>query len=173
MRRQALAHLEEVSKLSMEKSSKFLNNAILTRKELNKHIFKIYFDDNPKLFSANGPTKENVFKSLGYCELLISGDTIELFDGDSMIINETWLLTIFNSIDKRSPTLKMFVISILGLLSYGKSTNLNALFTYKFAVLLIGCDYCFWNKIYLIIGTSDLTIINVLSESMKKLTEIM
>ncbi|CAG8653707.1 2834_t:CDS:2, partial [Racocetra fulgida] len=258
-RRQALAHLErEVSRLSMEESSKSRNKAILKRKELNNagikvdkerdkrirkeikelweevdnkslgiehffrelgHIYKMFIsdsDDNPKIISAS-PSKENILKLPEYyAELLISGNTIELLDGDSITINEAWLLAICNCIDKRFPKLRIFVISILGLQSSGKSTLLNALFACKFAVSVGRCTRGLFMRLLFLdkdlsdqldvdafilidteglgapekmdeiesekkdrmlatfaMGISNLTILNVLGETMNELTEIL
>ncbi|CAG8716522.1 14061_t:CDS:2, partial [Racocetra persica] len=66
--------------------------------------------------------------------MLISGHNIELLDGDSATISEAWFLAVCNSINKKISNLRIFVISILGLQSSGKSTLLNALFGCKFAV---------------------------------------
>ncbi|RIB12685.1 hypothetical protein C2G38_2199988 [Gigaspora rosea] len=259
-RRQALSHLErEVSRLSMEESSKSRNKAILKRKELNNeglkidkekdkkirkeikelweevdnkslgiehffrelgHIYKIFIsdsDENPRIISVNGPSKQNVLTLPEYyAELLISSNTIELLDGDSISINEAWLLAICNRIDKRFPKLRVFVISILGLQSSGKSTLLNALFACKFAVSVGRCTRGLFMRLLFLekdlsdqldvdafilidteglgapenmdeiesekkdrmlatfaMGISNLTIINVLGESMNELTEIL
>ncbi|CAG8591483.1 32092_t:CDS:1, partial [Racocetra persica] len=171
-------------------------------------VYKIIIsdsDNDPKIISPNGPTKENVLKLPEYCaELLISGNTIELL-GDSTTINKAWFSAICNCIDKRLPKLRVFVISILGLQSSGKSTLLNALFACKFPISAERStkdisDQLGVNAFILIdteglgasekmgdaesekkdrmlatfaMGISNLTIINVLGESMKELTEIL
>ncbi|CAG8633012.1 9813_t:CDS:2, partial [Ambispora gerdemannii] len=127
-----------------------------------------------------------------------------------------WLAAICNKVTKRFPKLRVFIISILGLQSSGKSTLLNALFACKFAVS-VGrctrglfmrlvflekklCDELNVDAILLIdteglgapekvndpeaerkdrllatfaMGVSDLTLINVLGEYMRDLTEIL
>ncbi|CAN0211450.1 unnamed protein product [Lampetra planeri] len=50
-----------------------------------------------------------------------------------------WLADIFQHISRNFPTLCIFVMSILGLQSSGKSTLLNALFACKFAVSVGRC----------------------------------
>ncbi|KAF0465721.1 interferon-induced very large GTPase 1-like [Gigaspora margarita] len=99
------------------------------------------FVSNPKINdSDNDPIKENILRSPGYyADLLINGYTIELLDGDSTTISEAWFLAVCKYINKRFPDLKIFVISILGLQSSGKSTLLNALFACKFAVSARRC----------------------------------
>ncbi|CAG8801413.1 15011_t:CDS:1, partial [Racocetra fulgida] len=59
---------------------------------------------------------------------------IELIDGDSGKVSGAWLFAIFKEISMKYPDLRIFVISILGLQSSGKSTLLNALFSCRFAV---------------------------------------
>ncbi|KAF0369731.1 interferon-induced very large GTPase 1-like [Gigaspora margarita] len=183
------------------------------------HIYYIFSSesDDSKIIFGNVPTKEKVFKLPEYyADLLISGNTIELLDGDSMTINESWFLAICNRINDRFPKLRIFVISIIGLQSSGKSTLLNALFACKFAVSVGRCTKGFFMQLLFLekdlsvhlgvdafilidtegfsapekmgepysekkdrrlatfaMGISNLTIINVLGESMKKLTEIL
>ncbi len=74
-----------------------------------------------------------------YAELLVAGHTIELLDGDSSSITGCWLSAICDHVNNLKPGLRVFVISILGLQSSGKSTLLNALFGCKFAVSVGRC----------------------------------
>ncbi|KAF0465726.1 interferon-induced very large GTPase 1-like [Gigaspora margarita] len=107
------------------------------------YMYNMYksFISNPKIIdSDNDPIKKNILRSPEYyADLLINGYTIELLDGDSTTISEAWFLAVCNYINKRFPDLKIFVISILGLQSSGKSTLLNALFACKFAVSAKRC----------------------------------
>nr|XP_032834726.1 interferon-induced very large GTPase 1-like [Petromyzon marinus]XP_032834728.1 interferon-induced very large GTPase 1-like [Petromyzon marinus] len=74
-----------------------------------------------------------------YGELLTQGHAIELLNGDTSEMPGAWLADIFQHISRNFPTLRIFVISILGLQSSGKSTLLNALFACKFAVSVGRC----------------------------------
>ncbi|XP_075910970.1 uncharacterized protein LOC116956927 [Petromyzon marinus] len=74
-----------------------------------------------------------------YGELLTQGHAIELLNGDTSEMPGAWLTDIFQHISRNFPTLRIFVISILGLQSSGKSTLLNALFACKFAVSVGRC----------------------------------
>ncbi|RIB20800.1 hypothetical protein C2G38_2079905 [Gigaspora rosea] len=107
------------------------------------YMYNMYksFVSNSKIFDSDDDLiKENILRSPEYyADLLINGYTIELLDGDSTTISETWFLAVCNNINKRFPNLKIFVISILGLQSSGKSTLLNALFACKFAVSARRC----------------------------------
>ncbi|CAG8727785.1 41003_t:CDS:1, partial [Gigaspora margarita] len=148
-----------------------------------------------------------------YAELLIDGHTIELLNGDAGIIPEAWFSAICNHVCRRFNNLRVYVISIIGLQSSGKSTLLNALFGCRFAVSVGRCtkglfmrllfleeDLCNQLGVDAIIvidteglgaiekmesekndrilvtfamGISNLTIINVLGESMRDLTEML
>ncbi|CAG8480116.1 24027_t:CDS:2 [Dentiscutata erythropus] len=74
-----------------------------------------------------------------YTELFIDNRAIELIDGDAGEMPGIWLSAIFKEIDVLFPNLRIFVVSILGLQSSGKSTLLNALFACKFAVSVGRC----------------------------------
>ncbi|CAG8524928.1 1478_t:CDS:2 [Dentiscutata heterogama] len=119
-----------------------------------RHIYEIYknftsyIDDDSNSISINGLAKEDVLNLPEYCaELLIYGNTIELLDGHSTTISKDWFLEICNFIDKKFQNLRVFVISILGLQSSGKSTLLNALFSCKFAVSTERCSKGFFMQL--------------------------
>ncbi|CAG8568143.1 5167_t:CDS:2, partial [Racocetra persica] len=143
---------KEIAKLWEEVDNKNLGIEHFFR-ELG-HIYKIFIpviDNGSKIISVNGLTKENILKLPEYCaDLLISGNTIELLDGDSTTISEAWFLAICNCINEKHPKLKVFVISILGLQSSGKSTLLNALFACKFAVSVARCTKGFFMQLLLL-----------------------
>ncbi|CAG8531608.1 10068_t:CDS:1, partial [Acaulospora morrowiae] len=170
-----------------------------------------------KIFLVYDPSNDIGLRiSEYYAELLISGHTIELLDGDAGTICEAWFSAICGHVNKKFPDLRVFVISILGLQSSGKSTLLNALFACRFAVSVGRCtrglfmrllflekdlsDQLNIDAIILIdteglgapekmndpdsekkdrilatfaMGVSNLTILNVLGESMRDLTEIL
>nr|XP_032836334.1 interferon-induced very large GTPase 1-like [Petromyzon marinus] len=151
-----------------------------------------------------------------YAELLMSGHAIELLNGDTGEMPGAWLTAICKHVTKAFPNLRIFVLSILGLQSSGKSTLLNALFACKFAVSVGRCTRGLFMRLLfleeklsetlnadaiLLIDTeglgapekmndddaeqkdrmlatfamsvSNLTIINVLGEYMRDLTEIL
>lgn len=67
-------------------------------------------------------------------KLIIHGHAQELIDGDSGTVSGPWLMAIFKEIDRLCPNLRIYVISIIGMQSSGKSTLLNSLFGCKFPV---------------------------------------
>ncbi|CAG8857102.1 7004_t:CDS:1, partial [Gigaspora margarita] len=125
-----------------------------------RYIYKIFisdYDKDSKIILDHVPIKENILKLPEYCaELLTNGYTIELLDSDSTAISEDWFLAICNCIDKKFPNLRVFVISIIGLQSSGKSTLLNALFASKFSVSAGRCTRgCFVTLLFLKKDLSD------------------
>ena len=66
--------------------------------------------------------------------LLLCGHPFELMDGDASNIPLTWVKAIFSSLGKITGNKKVFIVSVLGVQSSGKSTLLNSLFGLQFAV---------------------------------------
>ncbi|XP_029452117.1 interferon-induced very large GTPase 1-like [Rhinatrema bivittatum] len=67
-------------------------------------------------------------------DLMISGYPIELMDGDTAHVPLKWIGDILNNLIKKLGDKKLFVLSVLGIQSTGKSTLLNAMFGLQFAV---------------------------------------
>ncbi|CAG8786142.1 21063_t:CDS:2 [Gigaspora margarita] len=165
----ALAHIEkEISTLSSIESSEARNRAMLKRDELRKSEF--------------------------YAELLISEHTIELFDGDTGTISEALFSGICKHVHKSYPNLQIFVFAV----SVGCCTRglfMRLLFLEKDLSNQLNVDAFVLidteglgapekmnepesEKKDLILATfamgiSNLTILNVLGESMRDLTEIL
>ena len=84
--------------------------------------------------------EENLSKSLFYlsdiaARLLLAGHPTELMDGDHGVLPLVWIKSVFNSVVKLiGKNKKLFVLSILGIQSSGKSTLLNTMFGLEFAV---------------------------------------
>ncbi|CAI2196007.1 20400_t:CDS:1, partial [Funneliformis geosporum] len=121
-RNKALLKREELRKTSLDNRNQKSEESI--RREIAKiwaevcnislgmeHLFRelgrIYF-------SVHYQSHDTVLKLPQlYAELLISGHTIELLDGDAGAISEAWFSAICNCICKKFPKLRIFVISIL------------------------------------------------------------
>ena len=160
---------------------------------------------------------DQVLKLSLYCaQLLIEGSAIELLDGDAGTISINWIVAICKNVMDLCQGFKVFVVSIIGFQSSGKSTLLNALFSCNFAVSVGRCSRGLFMRLafiegslresygfdaFLIIdteglgspekmndkdaekkdrmmatfamGVSDLTIINVMGETMAEMTEIL
>ena len=67
-------------------------------------------------------------------DMLLSGQPLELMDGDSSYIPFTWFDAIFTKLVLKTNNAKIFVISVLGIQSSGKSTMLNTMFGLEFPV---------------------------------------
>ncbi|KAM5248502.1 LOW QUALITY PROTEIN: interferon-induced very large GTPase 1-like [Ctenodactylus gundi] len=67
-------------------------------------------------------------------DLMISGVPIELMDGDASYVPLKWVGAVSGKLSERPGDKRLFVLSILGLQSSGKSTLLNALFGLQFTV---------------------------------------
>ncbi|KAK9954680.1 hypothetical protein ABG768_016729 [Culter alburnus] len=68
-------------------------------------------------------------------EMMISGFPMELMDGDAAHVPLTWVTAVLDELVKElGKQTRIFVLSILGIQSSGKSTMLNAMFGLQFAV---------------------------------------
>ncbi|XP_037832447.1 interferon-induced very large GTPase 1-like isoform X2 [Kryptolebias marmoratus] len=67
-------------------------------------------------------------------DLLISGHPLELLDGDAGHVPLKWIPSLLEEVIKKLGDQKVFVLSVLGVQSSGKSTMLNAMFGLQFAV---------------------------------------
>ncbi|KAM6913427.1 interferon-induced very large GTPase 1-like [Lycodopsis pacificus] len=67
-------------------------------------------------------------------ELMISGHPMELMDGDAGQVPLTWISGLLDEVIKKLGDRTVFVLSVLGVQSSGKSTMLNAMFGLQFAV---------------------------------------
>ncbi|XP_075888340.1 interferon-induced very large GTPase 1-like isoform X2 [Nelusetta ayraudi] len=67
-------------------------------------------------------------------EVLISGHPMELMDGDAAHVPLMWISSLLDEVVKKLGDKRVFVLSVLGIQSSGKSTMLNAMFGLQFAV---------------------------------------
>ena len=67
-------------------------------------------------------------------DMLLSGQPLELMDGDSSYIPLKWFNAVFSNLVRKTNNAKIFVISVLGIQSSGKSTMLNTMFGLEFPV---------------------------------------
>ena len=103
-----------------------------TKRKYNETIVSIehVWREMSHIFAAN-PSKYHMYPHLA-AQQLIDGMCIELLDGDSNMINIPWIEATLKEVDKRlskyrqSP--RIFVLSIMGMQSSGKSTLLNIMF---------------------------------------------
>ncbi|XP_054035758.1 interferon-induced very large GTPase 1-like [Dryobates pubescens] len=67
-------------------------------------------------------------------DLMVSGYPIELMDGDASYVPLRWIGAIFDRLIEKVGDKRVFVLSVLGIQSTGKSTLLNAMFGLQFNV---------------------------------------
>ncbi|MEQ2233966.1 hypothetical protein ILYODFUR_027143 [Ilyodon furcidens] len=67
-------------------------------------------------------------------DLMIKGHPMELMDGDAGHVPLIWISSLLKEVIKKLGDQKVFVLSVLGVQSSGKSTMLNAMFGLQFAV---------------------------------------
>ncbi|XP_033124880.1 interferon-induced very large GTPase 1-like [Anneissia japonica] len=67
-------------------------------------------------------------------EMLLNGHPLELMDGDASRVPLTWIGAVLTSLTEIIGSKRLFVLSVLGCQSSGKSTMLNAMFGLQFAV---------------------------------------
>uniref|UniRef100_A0A3B3R625 VLIG-type G domain-containing protein n=1 Tax=Paramormyrops kingsleyae TaxID=1676925 RepID=A0A3B3R625_9TELE len=74
-------------------------------------------------------------------EMLISGYPLELMDGDESHVPLIWVQAVLKSLIEKLGDKKVYVLSILGLQSSGKSTLLNTMFGLQFTVSAGRCTH--------------------------------
>ncbi|XP_036420939.1 interferon-induced very large GTPase 1-like [Colossoma macropomum] len=67
-------------------------------------------------------------------EVMLSGHPLELMDGDTGHVPLDWVSAVLDELIKKLGDKRVFVLSVLGIQSSGKSTMLNAMFGLQFAV---------------------------------------
>ncbi|XP_046850909.1 uncharacterized protein LOC124444359 [Xenia sp. Carnegie-2017] len=67
-------------------------------------------------------------------KILLSGEPLELLDGDSVYIPMKWFDAVYEELEMQTNNASIFVISVLGIQSSGKSTMLNTMFGLEFPV---------------------------------------
>ncbi|XP_065134322.1 interferon-induced very large GTPase 1-like [Paramisgurnus dabryanus] len=67
-------------------------------------------------------------------EMMICGFPLELMDGDAAHVPLIWITAVLDKLIEKLGDQRVFVLSVLGLQSSGKSTMLNAMFGLQFAV---------------------------------------
>ncbi|XP_049925909.1 interferon-induced very large GTPase 1-like isoform X2 [Epinephelus moara] len=83
--------------------------------------------------TTRGQTDWSKYPELA-AELMISGHPMELMDGDAGHVPLTWISSLLDEVIKKLGNKRVFVLSVLGVQSSGKSTMLNAMFGLQFAV---------------------------------------
>lgn len=117
--------LNELETLSTE-----INDSSIGLEHLLREAGQIY----EALESMN--SKDDYFVKLPEiaADLMVSGYPIELMDGDASYVPIRWVTAIFDKLIEKLGDRRVFVLSVLGIQSTGKSTLLNAMFGLQFNV---------------------------------------
>ncbi|XP_049746198.1 interferon-induced very large GTPase 1-like [Elephas maximus indicus] len=115
----------------LEAISKNISDSTLGTEHLLREVGQIY-----EALEEACSTRDDLFLSLPQiaADLMISGVPIELMDGDTSYVPLKWVAAVFDRVCEKLGDKRLFVLSILGLQSSGKSTLLNALFGLQFTV---------------------------------------
>ncbi|XP_060796346.1 interferon-induced very large GTPase 1-like [Neoarius graeffei] len=123
----------EESKL--QKISEELNAANFGLDHMLREMGQIYEASVSEEKSMRGNRVGNVNKLPELAaKLMISGHPMELMDGDAAYVPLTWVSAVLDEVIRILGDQRVFVLSVLGIQSSGKSTMLNAMFGLQFAV---------------------------------------
>ncbi|KAM4680776.1 interferon-induced very large GTPase 1-like [Amazona ochrocephala] len=117
--------LKNIDALSTE-----INDSSIGLEHILREVGQIY----EALESMN--SKDECFVKLPEiaADLMVSGYPVELMDGDASYIPLRWVSAIFDRLINKIGNKRVFVLSVLGIQSTGKSTLLNAMFGLQFNV---------------------------------------
>uniref|UniRef100_A0A8C1TEZ8 Zmp:0000000912 n=1 Tax=Cyprinus carpio TaxID=7962 RepID=A0A8C1TEZ8_CYPCA len=124
-----------VEQSQLEMLSEKLNAATFGLEHILREIGQIYESDVCVKKNTGSGCKIDV-RSLPriVAELMISGYPLELMDGDAAHVPLIWVQAVLEELIKILGDQRVFVLSVLGIQSTGKSTMLNAMFGLQFAV---------------------------------------
>ncbi|XP_075779344.1 interferon-induced very large GTPase 1-like [Pelodiscus sinensis] len=114
----------------LEKLSNEINGSSLGLEHMLREVGQIY----ETLDAVNQKDKDFATLPQIAAELMISGHPIELMDGDASYVPLKWIGAIFDKLTEKLGDQKVFVLSVLGIQSTGKSTLLNTMFGLQFNV---------------------------------------
>ncbi|KAM4845206.1 interferon-induced very large GTPase 1-like [Thomomys bottae] len=115
----------------LEAVSREIHDSTLGTEHLLREVGQIY-----EALEEASPQINELFLSLPQmaADLMVSGAPIELMDGDASYVPLTWVTAIFDKVSEKLGDKQVFVLSVLGLQSSGKSTLLNAMFGLQFSL---------------------------------------
>ncbi|XP_063960245.1 interferon-induced very large GTPase 1-like [Lytechinus pictus] len=89
-------------------------------------------------------------------KLLLKGSPLELVDGDTSSVPITWVTAVLSKLGNIIGEKRLFVLSVLGIQSSGKSTLLNTMFGLQFAVSAGRCTRGAYMQLIPVDGGTDL-----------------
>ncbi|XP_043072685.1 interferon-induced very large GTPase 1-like [Puntigrus tetrazona] len=123
-----------VEQKDLEKISEELQAATFGLEHIMREIAQIY--ESCSSVKKNKKNLQVYFTSLPSlaAEMMISGFPLELMDGDAAHVPLVWISAVLDELTQKLGDQRVFVLSVLGIQSSGKSTMLNAMFGLQFAV---------------------------------------
>ncbi|XP_062843452.1 interferon-induced very large GTPase 1-like [Trichomycterus rosablanca] len=119
----------------LEEISKNLNAAMFGLEHIFREMGQIYESNMSKQHINKRSEQESIFNLPKLAaELIKSGHPLELMDGDAAHVPLIWVSAVLDELIKKLGDQRVFVLSVLGIQSTGKSTMLNAMFGLQFAV---------------------------------------
>ncbi|XP_074845148.1 interferon-induced very large GTPase 1-like [Carettochelys insculpta] len=121
---------KSILKSDLEKVSNDINASTIGLEHILREVAQIY--EALDTF----PQEDQHFLELPQiaADLMASGYPIELMDGDVSYVPLKWVRAVFDKLTEKLGDKKVFVLSVLGIQSTGKSTLLNAMFGLQFSV---------------------------------------
>ncbi|KAI2644728.1 Interferon-induced very large GTPase 1 [Labeo rohita] len=118
----------------LEKISEELQTATFGLEHIMREIGQIY--ESCSSVKKNKTDLQFHFSSLPTlaAEMMISGFPLELMDGDAAHVPVIWISAVLDELIQKLGDQRVFVLSVLGIQSSGKSTMLNAMFGLQFAI---------------------------------------
>ena len=136
--------VKELRRKENHESSKDMNDLINTLKKQNKDLvegslgLEHLFRELGQIYEAaiaNSKLKSHAAQyPVIAVDMLNKGYPVELMDGDASHIPITWVTAVLNQLKEFHKGKKVFIISVLGIQSTGKSTLLNTMFGLQFNV---------------------------------------
>ncbi|KAK9978615.1 hypothetical protein ABG768_020359 [Culter alburnus] len=124
----------KAEQIELERISEDLQAAAFGLEHIMREISQIY--ESCSSVKKNKKDLQFDFSSLPSlaAEMMISGFPLELMDGDAAHVPVIWISAVLDKLIQKLGDQRVFVLSVLGLQSSGKSTMLNAMFGLQFAV---------------------------------------
>ncbi|KAI2666983.1 Interferon-induced very large GTPase 1 [Labeo rohita] len=118
----------------LEKISEELQAATFGLEHIMREIGQIY--ESCSSVKENKKDLQFDFSSLPSlaAEMMISGFPLELMDGDAAHVPVIWISAVLDQLIQKLGDQRVFVLSVLGIQSSGKSTMLSVMFGLQFAV---------------------------------------
>ncbi|XP_056099414.1 interferon-induced very large GTPase 1-like [Rhinichthys klamathensis goyatoka] len=118
----------------LERISEDLQAAAFGLEHIMREIGQIY--ESCSSVKKNKKDLQFHFSSLPSlaAEMMISGFPLELMDGDAAHVPLVWISAVIDELIQKLGDQRVFVLSVIGIQSSGKSTMLNAMFGLQFAV---------------------------------------